>query len=538
MGPPFTLPDLLTAASTLHPERTAVIADGRRLNYTALEALSNRLAAALRRSGVKKGNRVGIYVPKSLASVVGVFGIMKSGASYVPFDPMAPAKRLAYMARDCGISTLVSTTRMATNLQEILSEGCPLKSIVLADPDSQPGKERPPSPKPAGVVVSNWDEVLSMPPSPLDDVSLVESDTAYILYTSGSTGNPKGVMISHRNSLTFVKWAAKDARLGPDDRVACHAPLHFDLSTFSIFSSCMAGSEIVLVPEGTSMFPTKLAELIDREGISVWYSVPSVLTLMVLYGDLAAHNLSSLRTIIFAGEVFPMKYLQRLMSLLPKARYLNWYGPTETNVCTSYEVSTLDSGRTSPLPIGKACASAEVFAINDEGIEMEQPGERGELYVRGPSVMQGYWGDPDKTARVLVLNPLDPASPTLVYRTGDIVSLQPDGNYLYVGRRDGMVKTRGYRVETGEIESVLYAHPAIKEAVVLPVPDELFGNLLRAIISLHEGTTLNREQLVDYCKQRLPHYMIPEIVEFRTSLPKTSTGKADRAALAKEVPHG
>jgi acyl-CoA synthetase (AMP-forming)/AMP-acid ligase II len=258
-----------------------------------------------------------------------------------------------------------------------------------------------------------------------------------------------------------------------------------------------------------------------------------VLTLLVLYGQIAAHDLSSLRAIIFAGEVFPVKYLRRLMAALPQARYLNWYGPTETNVCTSYEVPQLDAQRTTPIPIGKACANTEVFAVNSAGEKVTKPGETGELYVRGPSLMQGYWGHPEKTASRLIRNPFQPHFHELVYKTGDIVTLDADGNYLYLGREDGMIKTRGYRVELGEIEAVLYGHPAIREIAVLPVPDEVFGNRLRAVISLYEGATLTREEVLSFCNQQLPSYMVPDVIEFREALPKTSTGKTDRVGLAE-----
>ncbi|HJT58905.1 MAG TPA: AMP-binding protein, partial [Ktedonobacteraceae bacterium] len=373
----------------------------------------------------------------------------------------------------------------------------------------------------------------ALPPLPANQA--IETDTAYILYTSGSTGTPKGVMISHRNALTFVNWAARCAKLTADDRVSNHAPLHFDLSIFDIFATCQAGATIILVPEGSATFPVQLTRLIEQQRITVWYSVPSVLTLLVLYGNLAASDLSCLRTIIFAGEVFPVKYLRRLVTLLPQARYLNWYGPTETNVCTSYEVPLLEPDRTNPIPIGKACANTQVFAINDAGEKVTEPGKAGELYVRGPSLMQGYWGQAEKTEKVLVRNPFQPHFPELVYKTGDIVTLDAAGNYVYLGRRDGMIKTRGYRVELGEIEAVLYGHPAIQEVAVFSVPDEVLGNRLRAVISPSEGSVLTREEILTFCSRQLPHYMIPDLVEFRDALPKTSTGKTDRVGLASGI---
>jgi acyl-CoA synthetase (AMP-forming)/AMP-acid ligase II len=237
--------------------------------------------------------------------------------------------------------------------------------------------------------------------------------------------------------------------------------------------------------------------------------------------------------VIFAGEVFPPRYLARLMAELPRPRYLNWYGPTETNVCTAFEVPVL-RGDSEPVPIGKACANTEVFAVTSDGHLVSGSDEVGELYVRGPTLMRGYWGQPAKSREVLVPHPFRAEYDELVYRTGDLVTRDRTGNYLYVGRRDAMVKIRGYRVELGEVEAVLYRHPAIQEAVVVPVPDELLGSRLRAVVTAVEAVRLTRESVLEHCRQWLPGYMVPELVEFREGLPRTSTGKVDRAGLVPE----
>lgn len=529
----YLLHQFLTATARHSPDKTAMVSGEQSLSYGALDMLTDQLAGVLREHGVVPGDRVGIYVSKSLASVVGIFAILKAGACYVPLDPGAPAKRLAYIIRDSGITTLLTATPKVAGIQAMFPDDCPLRTVALVDCDLPAEHRLTTASVPAGVAAVPWNEIIARPATPLPEKLAIETDTAYILYTSGSTGTPKGVMISHRNSLTFVNWAAECTGLRADDRVSSHAPLHFDLSIFDTFASCRAGATIILVPERSATFPVLLARLIERERITVWYSVPSVLNLLVLYGNLAAHDLSCLRTIIFAGEVFPVKHLRRLMASLPQARYLNWYGPTETNVCTSYEVPPLDPERTAPIPIGKACANTEVFAVDSAGKKVTGPGETGELYVRGPSLMQGYWGHPEKTAKVLLRNPFQPHFHEFVYRTGDIVTLDADGNYLYLGRQDGMIKTRGYRVELGEIEAVLYAHPAIREVAVLPVPDEVLGNRLRVVISPYEGSALTREEVLAFCNQQLPHYMVPDVIEFREALPKTSTGKTDRVSLAQ-----
>jgi amino acid adenylation domain-containing protein len=528
----YLLQHLLTDSAARRPDTPAVAAGDRILTYDELDRLSNQVARALRAQGVAPGDRVGVLAPKSPASVVGVFGAVKAGACYVPLDPGAPARRLSAIMADSGIAVLLADAGRASAAAAMADGAARLRSVIVVGPHSGREDGGAAGAAPPGPAVLPWEAVLAEPDGPVAADAVIETDLAYILYTSGSTGTPKGVMISHRSSLTFVAWAAACAGLGEQDRVCSPAPLHFDLSVFDIFATCQVGACMVVVPEGTAMFPVRLAEWMAQERISVWYSVPSVLTMLVAYGNLAGFNLSRLRAVIFAGEVFPVKHLRGLMAALPHARYLNWYGPTETNVCTAFEVLAGAAGPPDPVPIGTACANTDVFAVTGDGRRVSEPGEVGELYVRGPSLMQGYWGQPGKTEEVLVANPFQSAYRETAYRTGDLVTVDRDGNYLYLGRQDGMVKTRGYRVELGEVEAALYGHPAIREAVVLPIPDELLGSRLRAVISADGAGGLTREEILEHCRQRLPGYMVPDVVELCEALPRTSTGKVDRARLA------
>jgi acyl-CoA synthetase (AMP-forming)/AMP-acid ligase II len=258
---------------------------------------------------------------------------------------------------------------------------------------------------------------------------------------------------------------------------------------------------------------------------------------MLLHGHMDRVQYPALRTVLFAGEVFPQKYLRDVMRLLPGAEFFNLYGPTETNVCTFYHVPhDLDPAATS-IPIGAACANTEVFAVDPEG-RLMGVGQEGELLVRGGTVMAGYWGLPEKTAQVLVRNDLQPAFEDRVYRTGDIVRLAEDGNYFFIGRRDHMVKSRGYRIELGEIEQVLHLNDKVKEAAVVPVPDEEIGARLKAFIAPHDGVSLAADELHSFCLTRLPAYMVPESFDVRAELPKTSTGKTDRQALLASLKKG
>jgi amino acid adenylation domain-containing protein len=528
----YLLQHLLTEAAARQPRQPAVASADGQLSYQELDQLSNKVARALVRQGVAPGDRVGLLAPKSAASVVGIYGALKAGACYVPLDPKAPAERLSYVVRDSGAGVIVADEPRTSQAAALGGSVPRLRGVVAALP-GRPGRGDAAAAPARGAAIMPWTAVAAETAESLAEERAIESDLAYILYTSGSTGTPKGVMISHRNSLTFVDWAAAAARLTTQDRVCSPAPLHFDLSVFDIFAACRAAACLAVLPEGAATFPVSIAQWLERERISVWYSVPSVLTLLASYGGLRQFDLSRLREVIFAGEVFPPKHLARLMADLPHPRYLNWYGPTETNVCTAFEVPAggADAG---PVPIGRACANTEVFAVTSDGRRVGRPGEVGELYVRGPSLMRGYWGQPAKTAAALIRNPLEAEHDELVYRTGDLVTLGQDGNYSYLGRRDSMVKIRGYRVELGEVQAALYRHPAIREAAVLPVADEVLGTRLRAVVAGDGAGRLTRENVLDHCRQWLPEYMVPDIVEFREALPRTSTGKVDRAGLARE----
>jgi amino acid adenylation domain-containing protein len=519
----YLLQQLLTRSAAAYPEKVAVTARKRSLTYRELEERSTQLAHLLVGRGLKKGDRVGIFFPKCVESVVCMFGVLKAGGVYVPLDPQAPSDRIGYIIENCAIRVLLTTKERRAALAPELVEG--LDYCVMTDASGSNG---------AGNTIVPWAMLADFPPAPAPAVALIETDLAYILYTSGSTGRPKGVMLSHQNALTFVEWCAEKFKIRSEDRLSNHAPLHFDLSVFDVYNSVEAGASLYLVTEDLALFPTTLANFIENEKITVWYSVPSALMLLLLHANLKAEKLPHLRTILFAGEVFPMKYLLQLADLLPGVELFNLYGPTETNVCTYYQVERERLAGMEKLPIGIACENTEVFAVSDDDKVVNKPGETGELYVRGPAVTYGYWADVEKTKKMVVPNRFQPNFNENMYRTGDLVTLAEDGNYYFQGRRDSQIKSRGYRIELGDIESALLSHPGVREAAAVAIPDELVGNRIKAVVAGHDNHELKITELQQFCAKRIPKYMIPEQIEFCGSLPKTSTGKIDRVKLARE----
>jgi amino acid adenylation domain-containing protein len=513
---PSLLHQLLDISASRFPDRVAVEeAESGSIRYHELTRLSNRLRDRLREMGVGAGDRVGICMRKSADAIASIVGIMKAGAAYVPTDPTAPASRNAYIFDDCAVKLLIVEARLAEALRSEFSQAGFAPEIIVLEGTG------------AGIPLTKALDQLDAvrPASSVYSAAPDPSQLAYVLYTSGSTGRPKGVMLSHGNAACFIDWCSHVFQPNEHDRFSSHAPFHFDLSILDIYVSLKHGATLVLVEEHLGKEPARLAPWIAEKKITVWYSAPSILSLLAQFGKLDQHDYSSLKLVLFAGEVFPIKYLKSLKSFWPHPRYFNLYGPTETNVCTFYEVPrAIPESQIEPVPIGKACPYCEPFVVNEAGTEVAR-GTEGELCIAGSSVMQGYWNLSENTTKAFL-----PRNGTCWYRTGDIVVELPDGNYKFLGRRDRMIKKRGYRIELGEIEVALYRHPAIKEAAVLAFP-ETDGVPVKAFTSTRDGSKLSIIELKKFCSELLPLYMVPDLFCSLESLPKTSTDKIDYQKL-------
>ena len=518
----FLLSQAIDQSAERFPEREAVRCDGHGLTYADLVRRANQLARLLVDQGVKRGDRVGIYMNKSLESVISVYGALKAGGAYVPLDPFAPAARLSYVIRDCGIRHLITKPDKSAVVEEILAGDSPVEHAIGL-PSGFGGR----------AAATSWEDVAQLPVTDPGDLGRVEQDLAYILYTSGSTGVPKGIMHTHRSGLSFAEWAATEYGLRPEDRLSNHAPLHFDLSTFDLFAGHIAGAATVIIPEGVTKFPVSLAKLMESERISIWYSVPFALIQLLLQAKLTSRDLRALRWVLFAGEPFPTKHLRALMAELPQARFSNLYGPTETNVCTFYHVESLPESDES-IPIGRPCANVEDLVVDGEDRPVVA-GEVGELLIRGGVVMQGYWGMAEKTAQGFYRRAGAADGPDVFYRTGDLVQRQTDGNYRYLGRKDRQIKTRGYRVELDEIEVALLAHAEVEQAAVYTVPDGQGSHLIEAAVVPRAGVTPGAAELMEHLAGRLPPYALPARLTVTEDFPRTSTGKIDRRTLQAQA---
>jgi amino acid adenylation domain-containing protein len=519
--PAFLLHHYLIDSAHRLGSAVAIMEDEQCTTFEQLAGKALSLAATLRERGLGKGDRVALIMPKSTEAIISLFATLLAGGIYVPLEPRWPPDRIEAGLADCMPGFVIAqsakdTTGRIRSLagMNITTDSSPL-IFDLRLSSSIP-----------------WSVALGRPATRFPEPAIQPDDPALILFTSGSTGRPKGVTLSHRAVGAFVRWTAEEFKLSEKDRLACPSPLSFDLSTFDIFNMALRGATCVIVPHQIVWMPRFLAQFISGQRITAWYCVPSVLSGMLAERSFAQGRYPDLRSVIFAGEVFPGYNLAKIRATFANADFYNLYGPTETNVVTWYRVpNEFDPGR--PIPIGRPCPYAELM-FDPADVERGNGVETGDLLVAGESLMSGYWNKSAETCQVFVDMADRTQTSKRFYRTGDRISLDlAAGDYTFVGRKDRQVKRRGYRIELGEIETALRQHPGVLEAAVISDHDVEMKHSIVAFVRGDPHAPISEVELRTQCAQYLPAYMMPDHIVFLPVLPQSGRGKTDYRALAE-----
>jgi amino acid adenylation domain-containing protein len=527
----------VTQQAETRPDETAIVMGSDVLTYAELEASSNRLAHVLRDAGCKTGDRVCILMPKSPAAIVSMIGILKAGCMHVPIDSATPAVRIRHIFDSCENRWTLAAGRVSPLLDELLADQ-PLRartSIGWLDAQSPSATNFSPAFSSADLDAADSGAIPQQ---------CTADEGSHILFTSGSTGVPKGVVITHSNVATFVAWALKHYEIDHTDRFSGHTPFHFDLSTFDIFGAITAGAQLHLVPPETALLPPKLAEFIRDSELTQWFSVPSVLNYLAKFNAVRQNDFPSLRRVLWCGEVLPTPALMYWMERLPNVRFSNLYGPTEATIASSYyDVVVCPTDPKAAIPIGTAC-DGERLSVLDDKLQPVPVREIGDLYISGVGLSPGYWRDPQKTSAAFIHNPHSPDSQSSdpanrLYRTGDLAWQDEQGLVYFVGRADSQIKVRGYRIELGEIETALNSMGKLQECAVVAIPTDNFGGwMICCAYVLRPGEEVSLIAIREHLMKTVPSYMFPARWMAYDVLPKNPNGKIDRPRLKERFTQG
>lgn len=505
------LQDYCGRAAQDRPGSLAVALGSLRLSYEEIERLSNQLARAIRAAGCSRGDRVAMLLPKTPRTIAGVLGILKADCAYVPVDPNSPALRALKILQSADPKLLLVDDSGLPLWTELSSTADVIRETPVLRLDVG-----------SGLAAFSYDPV---------DSENVSGDPAYILYTSGSTGPPKGVVITHANVICFIEWAKRYFDLNADDRLSGHPPLHFDLSVFDIFGAFAAGAQLHLVSTELNVSAKGIADFIRGSELTQWFSVPSLLTYLAKFDAIRPNDFPSLKRLLWCGEVLPTPVLRYWMERLPHVTFTNLYGPTEATIASSYFTVPDLPQPDEVIPIGRACDNEELFVFDDQ-LRPVAAGETGTLYIGGKGLSPGYWKDPQKTAGAFVPNPLSKDPSSRIYNTGDLARKDESGLVYFVGRTDSQIKNRGYRIELGEIEAALNELEDVKEAAVVALKGDGFdNNLICCVYAPFPASPVTPAAVKQALRKRLPSHMLPSRWMVSEQLPKNMNGKIDRSLL-------
>jgi acyl-CoA ligase (AMP-forming) (exosortase A-associated) len=512
---------MLRASAKRAPNKEALIHGNLRLTYNEVARRVSGLGQALRNSGLNRGERVGIYLEASVPQVISIFGVSEAGGVFVPINSQLRPDQMAYIAKDCGLRALITTSAKLAELAPLLSLIPSLSFIVVC------GEEQVPT---VGLRCLRFDELCEVIPNSNVSEQTIDKDLAAILYTSGSTGKPKGVMLSHANVVAGSSIVAAYLEITERERILAVLPFSFDAGLNQLMTAFQQGGTLVLI---NFVFAREIVQLLLKERITGLAGVPTVWSLLAQpNSSLQKQSLPDLRYITNTGGAMPQSVLSVLRKTLPTTRIFLMYGLTEAFRSTYLPPEELDRR---PSSMGKAIPNTEILVLN-EGGQLCKPGEVGELVHRGPTVSMGYWGRPEDTNRALRPNPLrqsELSDHEKVCYSGDLVKMDEDGFLYFMGRRDAMIKSSGFRISPTEVEEALLQSGGLQLAAVIGIPDEMLGQTIKAFVVPRNGSARDPEALVAHCADKLPRYMVPKAVEFLDDMPKTSSGKVDYPALRR-----
>ncbi len=516
----FLTHHMLQSSARRTPEKEALVHGDERLSYKEVAGRVSGVATGLRRSGVNRGDRVGIYLDASVPQVLSIFGISEAGGVFVPVNAALFPEQVLHIARDCGMTALITSEKKLEGLAEVLPQIPSLKFVVLVGKTSSAKGH---------ASLHSFEEFCGLKPSGTEEDS-ISKDLAAILYTSGSTGKPKGVMLSHANIMAGSSIVSKYLGITASERILAVLPFSFDAGLNQLMTAFQQGGTCVLI---NFVFAREVVQTLIKERITGLAGVPTLWSLLAQPNStLDRQPLPDLRYITNTGGAMPQAVLAILRKTLVHTKIVLMYGLTEAFRSTYLPPEELDRR---PTSMGKAIPDTEILVLNEHG-QRCKPGEIGELVHRGPTVSLGYWGRPEDTARALRPNPLLP--PELgdcekVCYSGDLVKMDEDGFLYFVGRRDTMIKSSGFRISPTEVEEALFSSGKLRGAAVIGIPDEVLGQAIKAFVTPKDGEPVDTEALLAHCGQKLPRYMVPKLVEVLDELPKTSSGKVDYPALRR-----
>ena len=508
------LHDSLLVSGSDRPDKIAVATEEESVTYGKLLDRAQRFARGLQEHGVRRGDRVAVFLENSVSTVVGIYGALLAGAVFVVVNPQTKADKLAYMLRDCDAVAVITDGRLALVVAAVAEQLPSLRTVVQVG-EFQPGV-------PYAVPLESLMAASTAVPMPTATIPL---DLAALVYTSGSTGKPKGVMLSHQNMAFAQGSLVEYLRLSADDRILNVLPLAFDYGLYQALMAVHLGATLIL--ETSFSFPAKVIQRAQDEQVTVFPGVPTVFATLLSMHRHRPLALPSVRRFTNTAAHLPDEYIPGLREMAPGALIYKMYGLTE---CKRVCYLEPELALTKPSSVGKAIPGTEVFVLDDDG-QRVPPGVTGTLHVRGPHVMMGYWNLPRETEHMLKPGPY-PGERMLC--THDLFRTDEDGFLYFVGRTDDIIKSRGEKVSPVEVENALATIAGVKEAAVVGVADGLLGQAIRAFVVLHTDVSMTEREFKRACMERLENYMVPRDVVFLGELPKTESGKVRHKSLLRD----